>query len=297
VGELASPTLGAACGLGSALAWTLIGLTVRALSPFFSSVAVNVVRSALGGIITAVLVLAWSGTDALATLEPRPLALLVVSCLIAVGLGDSVFFESTKAVGLARALTISMVYPLFAAGLAMLVLDERLTPRLVAGAVVTLAGLAIIVSEQVPSDEPAPRSRTRGVGLALIAALAWAVGALLLKPALRDVDPLTAQAVRLPIAALVLWLTPWARGTTRSLRAHARPAALLIGALGALTAASSALFMAAIKYGGVGIATVLSATAPLFALPIGLLVLGEPPSWRTVAGAALSIAGITLLMI
>jgi len=295
VGEPASPTLGAICALGSALTWTLIGLTVRALAPYFSSVSVNVIRSALGGLLTAVLVLAWSGPGAVATLRPRVLAYLVTSCLIAFGLGDSLFFESTRTIGLARALTISMIYPLFAAALALMLLGEPLTLRFVAGSVVTLAGLTIIVSENVPGDEGAHRHRSRGIGLALLAALAWAVGALLVKPALRDIDPLTAQAVRLPIAAAILWLTPWARGTTRSLRTHARTAGLLIGALGALTAASSAMFVAGIKYAGVGIATVLSSTAPLFALPIGLVALGEPLTWRAVTGAALALAGISLL--
>jgi drug/metabolite transporter (DMT)-like permease len=295
VGDLAGSTLGATCALGSALTWTLIGLTVRALSPYFSSVAVNVIRSALGGIFTAVLVLTWSGTGPFATLEPHILAYLVASCLIAFGFGDSMFFESTKGIGLARALTISMIYPLFAAGLALVFLGERLTGRFLAGSVVTLAGIMIIVSERVPDGGDAHRQRSRGVGLALLAALAWAVGALLVKPALREIDPLTAQAVRLPIAAGILWLTPWARGTTRSLRAHGRTTGLLIGTLGVLTAASSGMFVAGIKYAGVGIATVLSSTAPLFALPIGLVALGEPLTWRAVAGAALAIAGIALL--
>jgi drug/metabolite transporter (DMT)-like permease len=296
VADLASSTLGAACALGSAFTWTLISLTVRALAPYFGSVSVNVIRSALGGFMTAALVLAWSGTAAFATLEPRVLAYLVGSCLIAFGLGDSTFFESTKLLGLGRALTISMIYPLFAAALALAFLGEPLTPRFLAGAVVTLAGLAIIVREHVPGDDDdAHRHRTRGIGLALLAAFAWATGALLVKPALREIDPLTAQAVRLPIAAAILWLTPWARGTTRSLRAHARAAGLLIGILGVLTAASSAMFVAGIKFAGVGIATVLSSTAPLFALPIGLLALGEPVTWRAVSGAGLSIAGISLL--
>jgi uncharacterized membrane protein len=295
VADLASSTLGAACALGSAFTWTLISLTVRALAPYFGSVSVNVIRSALGGLMTAALVLAWSGTAAFETLEPSVLAYLVGSCLIAFGLGDSAFFESTKLLGLGRALTISMIYPLFAAALALAFLGEPLTPRFLAGAVVTLAGLAIIVREHVPGDDDAHRHRTRGIGLALLAAVAWATGALLLKPALREIDPLTAQAVRLPIAAAILWLTPWARGTTRSLRAHARAAGLLIGILGVLTAASSAMFVAGIKFAGVGIATVLSSTAPLFALPIGLLALGEPVTWRAVSGAGLSIAGISLL--
>jgi drug/metabolite transporter (DMT)-like permease len=288
-------TIGALCALGSAVTWTLISLTARALSPYFSSVSVNAIRSAAGGILLVVIVLAWGGADTLPRLTLKTYGYMAASTLIAFGVGDSAFFESTKGIGLARAMTVSMIYPLLAAGLALLVLDEPITIQLAMGAVVTLGGLAIIVVERSPATGDEAPHRTRGVALALLAALSWAVGALLMKPALREIDPFTAQALRLPFAAVVLWLGPWARGTGPGLRTHARAAGLLLGALSILTAASSVMFIAGLKYAGVGVATVLSSTAPLFALPIGWMVFREPVTWRAATGAALSVTGIALL--
>jgi drug/metabolite transporter (DMT)-like permease len=43
------------------------------------------------------------------------------------------------------------------------------------------------------------------------------------------------------------------------------------------------------------VATVLSSTSPLFALPIGLVVRGERVTWRATVGAALGVTGIALL--
>jgi drug/metabolite transporter (DMT)-like permease len=294
-GSLAA--LGAVCALGSALTWTLISLLVRALSPYLNTVAINVVRSALGGLLLGVVVLLWAGIGPLRDLTPGAFAYLAASTVVAFGLGDSTFFESTKRLGLARALTISMMYPLIAAGLALLFLGEPITVQLGGGAVVTLTGLAIVVGDHAPTAAVEARPRARGIGLALLAAVAWAAGALLMKPPLGQIDPFTAQAVRLPLAAAVLWATPWARGAGRHLRAHARVAGPLVAALAVLTAASSVMFVAAVKYAGVGIATVLSSTAPLFALPIGLLAFGEPVTWRGATGAALCVAGITILTI
>ncbi len=288
-------TVGAACALGSALTWTFIALIVRALSPYFTTVSLNVVRSAAGGMLLALLVLAWSGAETLRWLTLGAYGYLVVSTVIAVGLGDTAFFESTKAIGMARAMTISMVYPLIAAGLALVFLDEPVTPKLLAGAIVTLGGLAIIVAERSPATPQEAEGRARGIGLAIVAAVAWAANALLMKPPLREVDPVTAQAVRFPIAAAILWLTPWARGTGRSVRTHARATGALMAALSVLTAVSSVMFVAGLKYAGVGVATVLSSTAPLFALPIGLLAFGEPVTWRSAAGAVTCVAGIALL--
>ncbi len=291
---MTGPTAGALCALGSALTWTFISLIVRALSPYFTTITINVVRSAGGGMLLAAVVLAWSGSGSLGGLTLEAWGYLVTSTVIAVGLGDTAFFESTKALGMGRAMTISMVYPLIAAGLALVFLGEPMTPRLAVGAVVTIAGLAVIVAERTPAPDEA-RGRSRGLGLALVAAVAWAANALLMKPPLREVDPVTAQAVRFPVAAAVLWLTPWARGTGASVRTHGRATGLRMAMLSVLTAVSSVLFVAALKYADVGVATVLSSTSPLFALPIGLLAFGERVTWRAAVGAALGVTGIALL--
>jgi drug/metabolite transporter (DMT)-like permease len=54
-------------------------------------------------------------------------------------------------------------------------------------------------------------------------------------------------------------------------------------------------FVAGVQYAGVAVATVLSSIAPIFAIPLGFLFLGERPTPRTAAGALLAIAGIAVL--
>jgi drug/metabolite transporter (DMT)-like permease len=57
------------------------------------------------------------------------------------------------------------------------------------------------------------------------------------------------------------------------------------------------LFVASLKYAGVAIGSVLSATAPLFALPLGVIFLGERVSVWTVLGALVAVAGIVVLQL
>ena len=64
-----------------------------------------------------------------------------------------------------------------------------------------------------------------------------------------------------------------------------------------VTAASSVLFVASLKYAGVAIGAVLSATAPLFAIPLGVLFLGERVTLATVLGAVIAVAGIVVLQL
>ena len=68
-----------------------------------------------------------------------------------------------------------------------------------------------------------------------------------------------------------------------------------VALLGVLTAMSAATFTAGLKYAGIVLGTVLSSTAPLFALPIGFLAFGERVTWRAIMGAALAVAGIAVL--
>jgi DME family drug/metabolite transporter len=116
-----------------------------------------------------------------------------------------------------------------------------------------------------------------------------------MKTPLNEIDPLTAQAIRLPLASALLFLTPWARGAGAALRAAGRGPLLRIGVLSVITAFSSVLFVASLKYAGVAVGSVLSSTAPLFALPLGVIFLGERMSAWTVLGALVTVAGIVVL--
>jgi drug/metabolite transporter (DMT)-like permease len=290
------PAFGIAAALTCALAWTVISLVARSLSAQFPSFSLNIIRTGVGSILIAPVALLAGDLRGLADLGAVAWLYIVVSVLAALGIGDTAFFESTKALGLSQAMTISTAaYPLLASALAFWWFGERITPTIALGAVITLGGLAVIVGERQARGSAAPEARQRGLALAFLAALAWAVSAALMKPPLEHVDPLTVQAVRLPLSALVLWATPWARGTARGLWAHRHAAWPAVTALGGLTALSSVGYLAALKYAGVTLGTVLSSVSPLFALPLGLLAFGERVTWRALAGAVLAIAGIAVL--
>lgn len=294
--HLYGPGAGALFALGSALTWAWIGLLVRALSPALNSVAINAVRSIIGGALLLAWILVTGKLGELAGVSPGNFGLLAVSTVVALGIGDTAFFESTRSLGLARAMTVSMTYPLIAALLARALLGEPITPRLAAGSLLTLGGLALIVTAR---EEETAREERFWVGLsaATLASLAWAVSVIAMKPPLREVDATTAQAIRLPLAGALLWATPWARGAVEQLKESGTAAVWRMAWLGALTAASSVMFVAGLKYSGVAMATVLSSTAPMFAIPLGLVFLGERLAPKAVLGSTLSVAGIILLQL
>jgi drug/metabolite transporter (DMT)-like permease len=292
-----STGFGMVASLVAALAWTLVSLVARDLTAQFPSLSLNIIRSAGASVILVPVALLFGDLTGLPHVSLFAWVCLVLSVLTALGIGDTAFFESTKSLGLARAMTISTAgYPLVAGGLALWWFDERITLHLAVGSIVALGGLVLIVSES-ESGGAVPNSTEvhhQGLRLAVVAALAWAVSAALMKPPVREIDPLAIQAVRLPLSTLLLWATPWARGTARGLWAQRRVVGRRIAAISALTALSAVTFLAGLKYAGVTMGTVLSSAAPLFALPIAFLA-GERVTWRAATGAALTVAGIAIL--
>jgi drug/metabolite transporter (DMT)-like permease len=292
---ISETTLGALAALGSAVAWAVTSLLARSLMPELGSVAVNAIRSTIGGALLVVWVLATAGAGAFTAISAHAWMLLTLSIVVAIAIGDTVFFESTRALGLGRAMTISTTYPVGAAAIAAVFLDEPLTLTIMVGALVTLAGLVFIVA---PWAERAPEERFWfGVGTAALASLAWAVSTVLVKPPLSEMDAVTAQAIRLPLASASLWLTPWARSIPRALARSSRGARVRIGVLGVITAVSSVMFVAGVKHAGVAVASVLSSTAPMFAIPLAVVFLGERLTARALLGAAVTVAGIVVLQL
>jgi len=291
---LSDAAVGALCATGSALTWALINLLVRGLSPAFNSVALNALRSTVGSVLIVAWIAAMDGLGGLTSMSARAVWLLAISVVLAVGVGDTIFFESVKWLGLVRAMTMSMVYPLFSALLAALLLGEAPTLQVSVGGLLTLAGLILTVRAKGGAVPAHGRFRL-GLAASVVAALAWAVSVILLKPALDEVDAVRSQAIRLPLAAAMLWVTPWAWSVHRPLREQGRAGLWRLFALGTLSTASSILFVAGVRHAGVAVATVLSSTAPIFALPLGFFFLGERVAPIAGAGIILTIIGIAIL--
>jgi len=291
---LTGPAFGAACALASALSWAITSLLVRQLGNVCSMMTINAVRISLSGLVLLAISLGGTAREELAAMSAFTFLLVASSTVLAAGIGDSIFFECARVLGLGRAMTLAMIYPLMAAAFAAAFLGEPITLRSTAGAVTTLAGLGLIVTARSDAGGTHEGQR-RAVLLSFVVALTWAASAIIMKPAMRDLSPLTAQGVRLPLVAAFLWLMPWSRAGLPRLLAAGRPVVAPLTVLTALTAISSMTWIAGLKYSDVVVATVLSSTSPMFALGLGAMFLGERLSPAAVLGALLTIAGIVVL--
>ena len=288
-------TLGIIGGLGTGLAWAAISILVRSLSGKLAPVEITAVRSTVGGILLLVATVA-SGQGGDLLRAPLWVVLsLWVSILIAMGIGDTMFFASMDYLGVTRALVLSMANPLLTTVVGISFLGEPTTLLRVTGILLVVGGLALIVLGKGEATSERRGSRRRGLRLVFLAATAWALSAIILKAPLQDLSATVATTLRFPIAGLVLWCTPWTRGILQAVAASTRREKTKLGAICLLSALGSTLFVTGIKYGGVAIGNVLSSTAPLFTLPYEIWILGQRPSPQTVLGAVATVVGIWLM--
>ena len=92
-------------------------------------------------------------------------------------------------------------------------------------------------------------------------------------------------------------MTPWARGALGGLGRRDPSVLARLAGLSVLNAVSSVMFVAGVKHAGVAVATVLSSTAPMFAIPLAVVFLGERLSLGALVGAVVTLAGIVVLQL
>ncbi len=289
---------GELAALSAAFIWAIASVVYTGIGRQLSPLTLNLVKGLIA-LLLLVLTLLLTG-QLVPTVPPLAVGLLLASGALGIGLGDTAYFEALNCLGPRRSLVLESLAPPLAALLAFVFLNETLHLQGWCGILLTVAGVTWVVLERTSHLPNFVIRSQRGIVFGSLAAIAQASGAVLSRAALAgsDIDPLWSTCVRLAagIGVLLVWVAvqrqPWP-----NLKPLASPR--LWGLL-TLTAFASTylgiwLQQLSLKYAPVGIAQALSATSPLFVIPIAVLALRERVGWQAIAGALVAIAGIWLL--
>jgi drug/metabolite transporter (DMT)-like permease len=195
-------------------------------------------------------------------------------------------------------------YPIVTALLAVLFLGEPMTLRLALGILVVVAGVTLVayprglrvVARPSESERVKPVGARVGVAMALGAALCWATSTVLVKPALEQVTPLVANAIRLPFGCIVLFVLASIAGRRSSPFAIRRRSLAVLAATGTISGFSMILWLMGVQLAGAAKAATLNSTAPVFAAPLAALVLGERLTAQMGIGIVLTVLGVWLVI-
>lgn len=289
---------GELAALSAALIWAIASFVYVAMGKQISPLVLNFAKCTIAIILSllTLLIMGDFSPEFLLQTGMLPLGLLLVSGASGIGFGDTAFFEALNCLGARRSLLIEALAPPLAALFAAIFLDETLSYRAWIGIFLTVSGVTWVILERVPDDFLGKLRPWRGIGFGLLSAFAQASGAVLSRAALAEtnVSPLWGSLIRLLGGVFVLLILMsfqhriWAK--FHPLRDR-RFLLILITTSFASTYLGIWLQQIALKFIATGIAQALTATSPLFIIPIALWM-KEKVSLRSIFGAVLALVGI-----
>lgn len=236
------------------------------------------------------------------------LALMALSGVIGIGIGDTLFFAGLNRMGSRRMLLLFTVNPVITVLIAWARMSEPLTGLQILGIALTCGGVAWVIAERNSERSDGhvdPLGIVYGLGAATCQASGYLLSRHILLPG--GMTPAASAWLRLLAGSLILiaflpmdrWLKN-AGGQDHHHPAHPSKnqarvmffVALLLG-----TVLGIWLMQISAKHADkAGVAATLLSTSPLFVLPI-VAVLGEHVSPRAILGALITIAGVAMLFV
>lgn len=288
VGEIAS--------LLTAVCWTFSAIYFEKAGRRVGSLSVNIIRIFLGVIFLGITTLFTRGMFFPIDATPYNWFWLGISGIVGFFLGDLFLFKSYTIIGSRTSQLVMSLAPMITAVIGWFFLSEYLTPKSIAGIVVSVTGIMIAVAgKKLRLDVP-----VKGFLYAIGGALGQAVGLILSKKGMGDYDAIAATQIRAifgfaAFALLVTFMRRWrkvilATGERKSM------SAITIGAMfGPFIGVSLSLF--AVKHTETGIASALMALTPIFIIIPSAIMFKEKITARQVTGAVISIIGASIFFL
>jgi len=268
---------------------------------YFVAVSVNVVFAALllvGELVMRSQPLQWNGSGAV---------LFALAGFFSTYLGRWFMYESVARLGPAKTSAFQVSSPLFTFVIALAFLGETLTLQALAGMIATALGLLLISlagarTQPLAAGAPHPGSWLRSAWLVGFgSSAAYAVGNVMRGAGVREWDEPIAGVLIGAIAGIACHLA-FTRGhgaMLRGLRTAHRVGLALFVLSGILTVVAQGCVIAAMRFAPVSVVALITLCTPLVVFPVSYFFLGndEGINVRTLAGAALTLSGIALIVL
>lgn len=295
--------LGAGIALLTSLAWAISSIILKSLTDRIDTVSINTIRMWVGSILLLTVVITSDRHTAIFDMPMESLVYVVISGILAMAIGDTIYIKGLALLDASIAFPISQcAFVVIASLAAILLLDEPYTWITGIGAFLVMTGIYLIASGEngKAKTEGLKSISKKGVFIALLAAVIWTASTVTLKIGAEGMDVFLVAAIRISVSAVVLTFIaiPRRKQGVLQLKQYDPKTLGLIATAGLLTYGVAAVgYVSAIQIIGAGKTVLLTASAPLFALPISVVFLNERPTRSTIAGIIISVAGVCLVVL
>ncbi len=332
VGELAA--------LASAVTFAFTSVLDKFFTRTYSPLTLGTLSATGGAIFAIVLMSATGRADDLAGFSLVPILLCTGGGIMSIGLGMPLYLLFLRSVDVSKAAPLSTgLSAVFSVISGLLILGEEVSNITLAGIVVVIVGAYLLSLSQRSSADTA-QARWLGVrGLTFLTGivLLWVVGTSLQREALYEIDPISANALRLTSVSVVLGVivlvgriaskrsapqspldAPQAASGTASDTANPSPnlspapaapremswyrpsklSYLLPAANGSVSLGfGSLLMLVALDRAGLAVAFVLSTTMLFWVTILSVVFLRERLTLKTALGVVAMVSGVILIVL
>jgi drug/metabolite transporter (DMT)-like permease len=295
--------LGELASLATAVLWTGSATFFSIASRRLGSAVLNRTRLLLAVIFLLITHTILLGSPLPLDAAPNRWLWLGLSGVIGLAIGDAMLFQAYVLIGPRLGLLMLSIAPLISTLLAWALLGEVLLPIEWFAILLTIAGIAWVVTRgSGPSLNHHRPHYVQGILLGLGAATGQAAGLTLSKLGLGgDFPALSGVVIRMLAGFVALWGWTLLRGNIGETfeRLSQDRGALLPAIAGTIVGPFLGVWMSlvGVQLARVGIASTIMALPPVFSLPISRFILKEDIKWQAWAGTFVAMAGIALLFL
>ena len=292
-----SISFGEVLGLLCAFAWALNSLIVRTQSQAIPPVMMNGIRCLVATAFFWVLLPFGPPLSSYDQVTGQEWALLLGGLVIGMAIGETLYLAALKEIGVSRTMALTGTVPLATLFFEWALLQHPFSRRFFLGICLVGLGVVCLSDRGRPASGERPIRLALGVFLALSACLLWGLGTVMLKPAITHMTSVQANSIRLPLAALVLFLARSWTGPVVRIRDIDRRALFIVAVSGIIgMGIGSMLYVMAIARIGPAKMATLGSVSPVFGLVMAVIFLKEKVTLRLVMGVGLCVVGVWLVL-
>ena len=309
-------------GVSFALSFVL----ARKIENEASSIFQNTVRSLVGFLTFLIICLSFGVFIEIFSLSILIILFLCLSITFTVIIGDTAYLQSQKFLGPAKALAITTTTPFFTILFEIFFLNRFISIQMGVSGILIGLGVVIITKKdknnlnieethsfqsstnEVQKDLKGTRisNSFKGVCLALISAIAWAIGIALSDYSINQVDQnlnlgilstMIAMMVRFLYASITLSVIVAIQGTRNSIPRTRKTWLILIISAILSYSLGSIFFGEAVHTAGATFMSLISTAMPLFTIPFSYMINKEKISKKGFLGVLITLIGVFILFI
>ncbi len=324
--------LGELSAIAGAICFGISNVLIKSQSGKIKPIAINAIRLSFSAIFYLILILSMGILKTTFTMNLRTSLFLIFGTLLGVVIGDVIFYFSQQLIGLSRAYPIASSYPLLTYIVGIILGFEMYNKFRIQGVILVILGVYCVTSSTedkinnlflyqkfnlqstslLSEDEKIVRKNESlkltkkqkrliivGILGAFTTQICWTFGTILMDRGLDvEVSGVSANAFRIitvaPVAILIF--TFGNRGKQKSVFTWKGALIVLIAAIIGNTI-GGLLYVFALSYSSASTTAAITASAPLVAAPLSLLLLKEKTSVLLLIGIFLTVIGIWLIII